>query len=169
LNEGEVYLYKDDILRLADYLKLNNQEGLKKFAKKYVKVINDSFFWKPSESQRGRTYRFKTLAFRFTGEDEHCHFLKDNMCSVHEHRPFQCRCFPHWQILISSPKNFRNYAKKCKGLQNSEGRYYSREEILEWARKEYEIEKNYFLEIKNHNFNIQKVYPFIPKEMLHED
>lgn len=168
-NEGEVYLYKDDILRLANYLKLNNPEGLRKFAKKYVKVINDSFFWKPPEAQRGRTYRFKTLAFRFTGEDDHCHFLKDNMCSVHEYRPFQCRSFPHWNMLISNQRNFKDYTKKCKGLQNSKGRYYSREEILEWAKAEYEIEKNYFLEMKKHKFDILKVYPFLPKEMLNKD
>ncbi|MFX1278920.1 MAG: YkgJ family cysteine cluster protein [Promethearchaeota archaeon] len=168
-NEGEVYLYKDDILRLANYLKLNNPEGLRRFAKKYVKVINDSFFWKPSEAQKGRTYRFKTLAFRFTGEDEHCHFLKDNICSVHEYRPFQCRSFPFWKMMVSNRKNFEDYTKKCKGLQILKGKYYSGEEILEWARKEYEIEKNYFIEMKKQNFNIQKVYPFIPKEMLNED
>ena len=76
-NEGEVYLYKDDILRLAKHLKLSGMAGLREFVKKYAKVIKDSFFWKPSEAQRGKTYRFKTLGFRFTGDDEHCHFLKD--------------------------------------------------------------------------------------------
>jgi Fe-S-cluster containining protein len=168
-NEGEVYLYKDDIFRLADYLNISGMEELRNFARKYVKVINDRFFWKDPEAQRGKTYRFKTLGFRFTGDEERCHFLKDNMCSVHEHRPFQCQCFPYWRILISNQTNFRNYTKKCKGLQSSKGRYYSPEEILEWAKAEYEIEKKYFLKMKKHNFNILKVYPFLPKELLLED
>jgi len=167
-DEGEVYLYNDDIFRLADYLNISGIEELRVFAKKYVKVINDSFFWKNPEAQRGKTYRFKTLGFRFTGEDEHCHFLKDNMCSVHEHRPFQCRSFPFWKMMVSNRKNFENYTKKCQGLQKLEGKYYSREEILDWAKREYEIEKNYFLEMKKHKFNILKVYPFLPKEMLQE-
>ena len=43
-NEGEVYLYKDDIFRLADYLNISGMEELRNFTKKYVKVINDRFF-----------------------------------------------------------------------------------------------------------------------------
>ena len=91
------------------------------------------------------------------------------MCSVHEHRPFQCRSFPFWQMMVSNQKNFENYTKKCKGLQILNGKYYSREEILDWAKREFEIEKNYFLEMKKHNFDILKVYPFLPKEMLQEE
>jgi len=167
--EGEVYLYKDDILRLAKFLNITGMKGLRNFAKKYVKVINDSFFWKDPDAKRGKTYRFKTLGFRFTGEDEHCHFLKDNKCSVHQMRPFQCRSFPFWQMMVSNRKNFERYTKKCKGLQVSKGKYYSQEEILNWAKDEYEIEKNYFLEMQKHNFDILKVYPFLPKEMLQKE
>jgi Fe-S-cluster containining protein len=168
-NEGEVYLYREDIMRLADHLNISGTDELQEFAKKYTKVINDRFFWKPPDAQRGKTYRFKTLGFRFTGNDEHCHFLKENKCSVHKHRPFQCRSFPFWQMMVSNRKNFENYTKKCKGLQKLEGKFYTREEILEWARKEYEIEKNYFLEMKKCDFEILKIYPFLTKEMLNEE
>ncbi|GAH22349.1 unnamed protein product, partial [marine sediment metagenome] len=40
--------------------------------------------------------------------------------------------------------------------------------ILNWAKKEYEIEKKFFLEMKQNKFNILKVYPFLSKEMLEE-
>ena len=128
-------------------------------AEKYLKVTNDSFFWKEPEAQRGKTYRYKSLGFRFTGDDEHCHFLIDNKCSVHVVRPFQCRSFPFWQMMVSSKKNFDNYTKKCKGLQLLKGKFYTREDILKWAQDEYEIEKKYFLEMKKHNFNILKGKP----------
>ncbi|MFW9987989.1 MAG: YkgJ family cysteine cluster protein, partial [Candidatus Odinarchaeota archaeon] len=45
-NEGEVYLYKDDILRLAKFLKIKGTKGLREFADKYLKLVDDSFFWK---------------------------------------------------------------------------------------------------------------------------
>lgn len=170
--EGEVYLYKDDILRLAEYLRITGIKGLRNFTQKYVKVINDSFFWKDPDAQRGKTYRFKTLGFRFTGEDEHCHFLKDNKCSVHEMRPFQCQCFPFWKMMVRSKKKVIAYSKKCPGLQASlrgNGKYYSREEIQKWAKAEYDIEEKYFLEMKKNNFNILKVYPFLSEEKLQED
>ncbi|MFW9783869.1 MAG: YkgJ family cysteine cluster protein, partial [Candidatus Heimdallarchaeota archaeon] len=166
-NEGEVYLYKDDILRLAKFLDIAGTEGLKDFTKKYVKVIKDTFFWKEPGAQRGKTYKFKTLGFAFTGEDEHCHFLKGNLCSVHEARPFQCRSFPFWKMMVSSLRNFQDYTKKCKGLQLLKGKYYSKEEILKWAKAEYEMEKKYFLELKENSFDILKIYPYLPKEKLH--
>jgi len=160
LHEGEVYLYQDDIQLLADHLNMKGKKGLNDFAKKYLKVINDSFFWREVGAKKGRTYRFKTLGFDFMGGDEHCHFLIKNKCSVHKARPFQCRSFPFWQMMVSNSKNLQDYKKKCKGLQELNGKYYAKEEILSWARKEYEIEKKYFLQMKNQDFDILKVYPF---------
>lgn len=167
-NEGEVYLYKEDILRLANHLNLHGDKGLSHFAEKYLKVVNNSFFWKDPGVQRGKTYRFKSLGFKFTGDDEHCHFLINNKCSVYVARPFQCRSFPFWKMMVSSKKNFEDYTKKCKGLQLLKGKFYTREEILKWAKDEYEIEKKYFLEMKKHKFKILKVYPFLTKKMLQE-
>jgi Fe-S-cluster containining protein len=169
LHDGEVYLYHEDIHRLADHLKMKGKKGLKTFAKKYLKVINDNFFWKSEGAKKGKTYRFKTLGFAFAGRDEHCHFLINNECSVHEARPFQCRSFPFWQMMVSNSKNLQDYTKKCKGLQELKGKYYSKEEILKWARDEYEIEKKYFLEMKDKDFDIIKVYPFLSKDNFQEN
>ena len=167
--EGEVYLYQDDIQRLAEHLKIKTTSGLKQFAREYLKIVNDSFFWKEPGAERGKTYRFKSLGFRFTGEDEHCQFLKDSKCTIHEARPFQCRAFPiGWNMLINSAKNFKDYSKKCPALQNSlekKGKFYSREEITLWANEEYEMEKHHFLLMKKNDFNILKVYKFLPKDI----
>ena len=167
-NEGEVYLYQADIDRLTEFLHISSKSELKKFAKKYLRIVNDTFFWKEPGEERGKTYKFKNIGFKFTGDDEHCHFLKDNQCSVHEKRPFQCSCFPFWHMLVSSRKIFVNYAKKCPGLNAVKGKYYSKEEILEWATKEYEMEKQYFFEMRRNDFNIFKVYPFLSKDMLNK-
>jgi len=168
--EGEVYLYKDDIARLAKLLDLTSKAGLRKFAKKYLKVVDDSFFWKEPGAARAKTYRYKTLGFKFIGDDEHCQFLKDNKCTVHESRPFQCRAFPiGWNMLINSVKNFIDYSKKCPALHNSlenKGKFYSKEEILKWASEEYEIEKNFFFTMKKNDFDIFKAYKFLPKDIL---
>jgi len=86
-NDGEVYVYQDDILRLTQSLNITKKSELRKFAKKYFKVIDDSFFWKEPGAARGKKFRFKSLGFKFTGDDEHCQFLKDKSCTVHEARP----------------------------------------------------------------------------------
>ncbi|MHA1195870.1 MAG: YkgJ family cysteine cluster protein [Promethearchaeota archaeon] len=169
LDEGEVYLYYDDIVRLANHLNFRGEIGLRTFAKKYLKAVNDSFFWKDSEHPHGKTYRFKTLAFKFKGQDERCYFLKRNKCSVYEARPFQCRCFPFWRMMVESKVNIIDYSKKCPGLRASLdniGKHYSKQKILKWAKKELEIEVKYFLKMKENNFDILKVYPFLPKDFL---
>lgn len=171
-NNGEVYLYHEDIVNLVEFLKKNtkNKETLTSFCKKYVKIINTSFYWKRKGASRGRTYSFKTLGFKFIGDDEHCSFLSDeNLCKVHKARPFQCRAYPiGWNMLIKSTRNFRKYTRGCPGLQNSlknEGHYHSPEEVIKWAKKEYEIEKNYFLRLKQNNFDIYEVYPYLPEKI----
>ena len=171
-NEGEVYLYMEDILRLAQHLNLKGKSGLKKFAERYLKTTDDTFFWIEPKAEEGKTYEFKTLGFKFTGDDEKCSFLVSNECTVHSYRPFQCRCFPFWQMLVSSRRNYVDYSKKCPGLRESlvnKGEYYSAEQILIWATEEYEIEKNYFLEMKKHDFDIYKVYPFLPKNFVEKE
>jgi len=170
-DEGEVYLYLDDIQKLASHLDFKGTSGLEKFARKYLKIINESFYWREHGEKRGRTYKYKTLGFKFVGKDEHCYFLKNNKCSVHEYRPFQCQCFPWWQLLVLNinKANFEEYSKKCKGLQLLKGNFYAAKEIREWAQKEYEIEKNYFLKMKENDFDILKIYPFLPKEMLEKN
>jgi len=172
LDEGEVYLFKEDIERLALHLNLKGKSGLREFAIRYLKAIDESFFWKEPQAERGKRYKFKTLGFKFTGNDERCAFLVDNECTVHSERPYQCRCFPFWHILVTSRKNYVDYSKKCPGLKDSlvnKGEYYSAEQILIWASEEYEIEKKYFLEMKKNDFNIYKVYPFLPKNFVEKE
>lgn len=171
-NSGEVFLYKEDIIRLVNFMnqELDQDITLTSFCEKYVKLIGTSFYWKPKGASRGRNYSFKTLGFRFVGEDEHCPLLsEENLCTVHKARPFQCRAYPiGWNMLITSVRNFRKYTRECPGLEKSlknEGNYYTSEEITQWAHREYKIEKNFFLKMKEHDFDIFKVFPFLPKDL----
>ena len=68
--------------------------------------------------------------------------------------------------MVTNKKNLVRYSKKCPGLRLLKGKFYTRSEILGWARKEYLKEKEYFLELKKHDFEIVKVYPFLAKEMV---
>ncbi len=168
LTEGEVYLYLDDIKRLAEHLGLKGRDGLRAFTKKYVKIVNDSFWWIEPNAEKGKWYRFKTLGFKFVGEDAHCQLMDEKKCGVHEARPFQCRSFPFWQMMVTSPKAINEYSKKCPGLKDLNGKdskFYSKDEIYEWAKHEQEIEEDFFLKMKRNKFDIFKVYKFLPTDI----
>lgn len=170
-SNGEVYIYEEDIEKLVEHLgKKGNQYTLRSFAKKHLKLIRTSFYWKENGVDRGKNYSFYTLGFKFIGSDEHCEFIdKNNLCTVHKDRPFQCRAYPiGWNMLINNMRNFRKYSKDCPALKNSlkkKGKFYSSKEIIEWAKQEYEIEKKFFLQMKKNNFNIFKTYKFLPKDI----
>jgi Fe-S-cluster containining protein len=169
-DEGEVYVYEEDIIKLTKFLNLKNKFRLRKFARKYFKLVDNTFFWREPGASMGKKYKFKTLGFKFTGDDEHCEFLgEDNKCTVHKARPFQCIAFPvGWNMLINSFNNFTEYSKKCPALRNSlenEGNFYSREEIIKLANKEYEMERQFFLKMKKNKFDIFKVFKFLPKDI----
>ncbi len=172
-NEGEVFLYLEDIERLASELNLKGPSGLKKFAKKYLKIVNDSFYWKEPGDIKGKTYKYKSLSFKFIEEDEHCEFLgEDNKCTIYHAAPFQCKSFPFWQMMVSSLKNIKEYSKKCpglKGLNNEDANFYSKEDIYNWAKQEQDLEKRYFLKMRENDFDIFKVYPFLPQDMSKDD
>ncbi|MFO8017653.1 MAG: YkgJ family cysteine cluster protein [Promethearchaeia archaeon] len=171
LNEGEIYLYREDVQKLAAHLGFTGSKGLKEFARKYVATVTKSYYWRPPNKSRGKTHYITVLAFKLTGEDEVCQFLKGDECSVYDARPFQCRSFPiGWKMLMTKRKNFLTYARKCPGLKLSrknKGKFRSYQEILNWIQREEQIEERYFLELKEAEFDIFKVYPFLSKEIHH--
>ncbi|MBD3196060.1 MAG: hypothetical protein GF317_13460 [Candidatus Lokiarchaeota archaeon] len=170
LNNGEVYLYKDDIVKMVNFLNEHDREiTLEQFCKRYVKIIPNSFYWKDANKKRGKNYAIKVLAFKFVGDNEKCPFLDDkNLCTIHNARPFQCRAYPiGWNMLINNVRTFQKYSKDCPALSNSKdnkGEYHEENEIIKWAKKEYEIEKNYFLKLRDNDFDIFKLYKFLPRE-----
>ncbi|MHA1150826.1 MAG: YkgJ family cysteine cluster protein [Promethearchaeota archaeon] len=168
-DEGEVYLYFEDIKRLSDELGLKGEKGLKQFAKKYLKITSNTFFWKEEDKDLGKNYSVPTLGFKFEGDDEHCEFLApDNKCIIYPAAPFQCKSFPFWQMMVSSPKNLKEYSKKCPGLrdhENGEIKLYTKEEMYELAKKEQEMEIEYFLKMEENDFDIFKVFPWLPRDL----
>jgi Fe-S-cluster containining protein len=166
---GEVYLFEEDIKRLADHLNYKGRKDLKEFSLKYLRIVKDTFYWKAPGSELGKKYKYDSIGFKFTGGDDHCAFLSDNKCTTHEARPFQCSAFPiGWNLLVNNLNNFKEYSKKCPALKDSlenKGEHYPKEEILKWAEKEHELEKAFFLKMKRNNFDIFKVYKFLPKDI----
>ena len=169
-NDGDVFLYGEDITKLASFLGFDGNSGLRKFSKKYLKIIQTTFYWRKEGAKRGKNYSIGCIGFQFQGEDEHCAFLSsENACTVHEARPLQCRSFPWWQKMVRSRNQIWKYARKCPGLKDlnsSDAKFYSREEIRSWAKREQEAELKHFLKLKENDFDIFRAYPFLSKDLL---
>lgn len=53
-----------------------------------------------------------------------CPFLKENLCSIEEVKPRQCRKYPFWPGM-----DFDKESKFCEGLGHPDGQYYSVEDL----------------------------------------
>ncbi len=104
--EGEyqdIYLTRDDLKRLAGYLKTS----VAKFKKRYVEKFDGEYYLKTP------------------GTD--CVFMKEKGCSVYEARPGQCRTWPFWPENMTRKVWEEEVKARCPGV--GKGRIYSAGDI----------------------------------------
>jgi len=91
-----VYLERDDIERLAEFLKLTRKEFLERHT-----TLDDGF---------------RVLKM----DQPDCPFLEGTCCSVHPARPTQCRTFPFWEENLTSRAAWKKLCGFCPGIDKGE-------------------------------------------------
>ena len=104
---GYVWLSPEDISTLAKELDLDE----KTFLQRYTRTLE------------GRISLLEDL------NNYDCIFLKNNRCTVYQARPKQCRLFPWWPSILSSPKAWNAVSEECEGINHPEGKVYTPEEM----------------------------------------
>ena len=95
---GAVWLGREEILRLADFLSLT----VKELRQRYLRRI------------RGRTSLRERANFD-------CVFYRPGEgCSVYEARPTQCRTYPFWGRILASRTTWGYEAEQCPGIDVAE-------------------------------------------------
>ncbi|MCP4710385.1 MAG: YkgJ family cysteine cluster protein [Planctomycetes bacterium] len=110
-DEGYVWISKEEIVKLADFLKLTPE----KLKKKHLRRV-------------GLRY---SLIEKKTSKD--CIFLTRNPnqsinCDVYPVRPLQCRTWPFWNENLRSNSTWNHAAQKCPGIDN--GLWYDLPKII---------------------------------------
>ena len=104
---GFVFLTKEDRVRLAEFLSLDESE----FKKQYCDET--SGIWHLKERPK----------------NPDCLFLKDKKCSIYQARPNQCRTWPFWPEVMKDKSWKKEVASFCPGV--GKGKLWSKEEIEE--------------------------------------
>ena len=126
---GYVWISREEIVRLAEFLKITPQETVEKYCRK----------------EGGR---FSLTEFRNEAGNYDCVFLKEEKvrvpapggaagetvvqtrrrCTVYEVRPLQCRTWPFWPENLWSKKTWDHAAKRCHGM-NAGRRHFTLDQI----------------------------------------
>lgn len=160
--EGYIFIHKPDLEKLFEYFKCATEASKHEFAKEHLEIISQKFAYKDNNTDVKKSYYYDTLVFKLFGENEECCFLgENNVCKIYSVRPFQCSSYPIWRIILTIKKNWDKNLKKCKGINITNGEFFSKKRILDILKKEFQLEKDFFLEMKAHNFKIKEVYPFL--------
>ena len=128
---GFVWISREEVVRLAEYLKITPEQALAKYCRK----VDGQ--WSLKE-------------YRNAAGNYDCVFLQGNAagaapggsgsgtgggiaasprgCTVYPVRPLQCRTWPFWPENLGSKTTWDHVAKRCHGMNAGE-RHFSRERI----------------------------------------
>ncbi|MFA7083559.1 MAG: YkgJ family cysteine cluster protein [Arcobacteraceae bacterium] len=95
---GYIWISKDEIEKLANFLKLDVQE----FTLKYLYKVG---------------YKYSIKEVEAAVDNFACAFfdLEKKQCSVYEFRPIQCRTFPFWEYFKTNKEEVQ---KECLAVQS---------------------------------------------------
>jgi uncharacterized protein len=164
--EGFVFLYMSDIENASRTLGLSKKE----FAKKYLVLTDYEYtIWNEDLESTGETQTMKTLVLKSENTAD-CIFLTlkngKKLCEIYESRPDQCKFFPFWSMLMTSEIDLLASKEFCKGFFNipvekKDECYCSPDKIMNTVLIERQIEYEYYLRMKECNFDIKCEYSFL--------
>ena len=109
---GKVHLAAKEIVRIADYLNLSEQE----FTTRYIREADQQILLQERD-------------------DGSCIMLDDNdRCLIHPVRPMQCQTYPFWDEILTNHFTWILEHAMCPGI--NKGRYYSFAEIESIRREQ---------------------------------
>lgn len=116
--KGIIYISIHELNTIADNLNLTLEEVFNNFIhiEREMAVVN------------GDNVNLCYLAVNQV--NDRCVFLdKNNRCLINEYKPFLCKLYPFWSIIMEDKDKLKNYMQLCKGFGKNGGIYYSREKI----------------------------------------
>ena len=116
---GFVWISREEIVRLAEFLRLSPQEVVEKYCRK----VEGKFSLKEYRNARGEydcVFLTEQKAERTTatpgGNQEVT--LTRRGCSIYPVRPLQCRTWPFWDGNLASKAAWDRAARRCHGMNH---------------------------------------------------
>jgi len=122
--KGLILISLHEINNIAEKLNLTLEELFKDF------IHFEETKYKYNDREIDLTY------FGINQINNQCVFLNDNKCIIHEFKPFLCKIYPFWSIIMQDNIKFKEYSRLCKGFNSKNGIYYNTDQILKNLKRE---------------------------------
>ncbi|HEX4793928.1 MAG TPA: YkgJ family cysteine cluster protein [Humisphaera sp.] len=121
---GYVWISKEEIVRLAEFLKITAEQTVEKYCRK----VDGRFTLKERRTPEG-LYDCIFLKPVEKGPSDTSTIASDRkQCSVYSVRPLQCRTWPFWPENLSSPQMWKYAGRRCHGIDQGD-RTFTRKQI----------------------------------------
>jgi Fe-S-cluster containining protein len=110
---GYVWISVEEIVRLADHLKLTPEETVERYCRK----INGQFSLKERRTREGLYDCIFLKEIEEPATQEQI-ASKRKACSIYTVRPLQCRTWPFWPENLEKPENWKQAGQRCHGMDN---------------------------------------------------
>jgi len=121
---GYVWISREEIVRLAEFLKITPQETVEKYCRK----VDGRFSLKERRTPEG-LYDCIFLKEQPAAPGEgQAIASRRKACSVYSVRPLQCRTWPFWPENLSSPSGWKHAGKRCHGIDHG-NRHFTQQQI----------------------------------------
>ena len=120
---GFVWISKDEIVRLAEFLGITPEEMVERYCRKF----DGSFSLKERRTPEGN-YDCVFLKEQQAGPDANGIPLRRRTCTIYPVRPLQCRTWPFWPENLAGPDAWARASKRCPGMGRGH-RHFTREQI----------------------------------------
>lgn len=143
--EGSAFLYPDDIRRMALSMKLSLQQVVDRYTDFIMLEMNET---------GGAYFYIPYLVIKKTKKT--CVFLNDDVCSIHDFKPEQCRETPFVEEFFSDAQWRREIRKSCGAfslLDESDIEQYR----VKYGSKSGDTEREYYKTLKDNGYNLEKM------------
>lgn len=122
---GYVWISKQEIVRVAEHLKLSPETVVEKYCRK----INGRFSFKERRNRGSYDCVFleeRQVTHRPAGADRDI-TTSVRVCSIYPVRPLQCRTWPFWDSNLHSPVAWDAAGRRCPGM--NQGRKFTLRQV----------------------------------------
>jgi uncharacterized protein len=109
---GFVWISEEEIVRLADHLKITPEEVVEKYCRKVAGRFSLTERRTPEGNYDCVFLQEKTAEITFEGAPP----AKHKACSIYSVRPLQCRTWPFWRENLSTRQSWKHSGKRCHGM-----------------------------------------------------